>query len=132
MEWAIYYNNVRRLGVGRPETSAWPETSLQVSPRSVISHLINPTGDMEVFTLKKLIALAAAGILALSVAAFAEDAAKTTDTKSTETKSTTTEMKKDDAGNMKKTTTKKHKKSTKSTKKTEEKPMTTEAAPKTN
>ncbi len=86
--------------------------------------------------MKKLIALAAAGILTLSVAAFAADAAKT-ETKTTETKSTTSEMKKDDAGTMKKTTTHKkhttHKKSTKTMeKKGGEKPATTEAAPKTN
>jgi hypothetical protein len=89
--------------------------------------------------LKKLIALAAAGILTLSVAAFADDAAKPTETKSTETTSTSTEtMKKDDAGTMKKTTKKKsHKKSvkkdgTKTETKTDSKASTTEAAPKTN
>jgi hypothetical protein len=105
-------------------------------PRSVISHLINPNGRYGGFTLKKLIALAAAGILTLSVAAFADDAAKPAST--TETKSTTTEMKKDDAGAMKKTTTKKHhKKSTKKDgskmeTKTNSKSTTTEAAPNTN
>ena len=106
-------------------------------PRSVISHLINPNGRYGGFTLKKLIALAAAGILSLSVAAFADDAAKTTAT--TETKSTSTEMKKDDGTTKKATTTKKHhKKSVKKdgskmeTKTDSTKSTTTEAAPKTN
>lgn len=89
--------------------------------------------------MKKLIALAAAGILTLSVAAFADEAAKTTETK---TDSTTSETKKDDAGAMKKTTTKKHahkksvkKDDSKMEKKTDTKTTkteTTEAAPKTN
>jgi hypothetical protein len=81
--------------------------------------------------MKKLIALAAAGILSLSFA-YAQDAAKTTETKST---TTTTETKKEDGKMTEKKASKKHHK--KAAKKAAEPKMGTEAktdsaAPKTN
>jgi uncharacterized protein HemX len=96
-----------------------------------VSHLANPTGDTGGSTLKKLVALAAAGILTLSVAAFAQSSAKT-ETKKEETK--TMETKKAESGKMeKKSMHKKHHAAKKMEKKSKDsKPEAKEEAPKTN
>jgi outer membrane biosynthesis protein TonB len=87
--------------------------------RSCVSHLVNPTGDVdfEEVSLKKLIALAAAGILAFSISAFAQQQSTEQATeKKTEQK---TETKKEESGKkMTKKHTKKTHKMTKKTKKT--------------
>jgi mannitol-specific phosphotransferase system IIBC component len=108
----------------------WPFDEVQD-----VSHLMNPTGGTGGFTLKKLIALAAAGILSLSVAAFAQNSAKT-ETKKEETSTTKMETKKEDSGKKmttKKTAHKKHmsKKHKTTTKKEEGKTESKEAAPST-